>query len=247
MLYNLYMDYVMRIFINACQEKYIRFLKLKYYIPSSATTTDRDSTGVQTVEWSGYADDLLLFFEDEKSLRKGLNLLDEIFDRFRLAINISKTKAMILNCQYENKDYPASISSLRGKELENVIMYRYLGCEIKYDEPTTGDAELTLRNDVADCKLYSLSRNFMNTKIKLSTRTMMLNSLVRSRMVYGSQTWCLSSVQTKKLRSSFIAYLRKMTKIPSQRRLLELRLDERKPSANEQYNRCRRIRTETAK
>ena len=52
----------------------------------------------------------------------------------------------------------------------------------------------------------------MNNKIKLKTRTMMLNSLVRSRMVYGSQTWCLSSVQSKRLNSNFNAYLRKMAK-----------------------------------
>ena len=73
MLYNLYMDYVMRIFINACQKQNIRFLNLNYYIPSSVSrsNTSRDTTGVQIVDWSGYADDLLLFFEDEQSLCNG--------------------------------------------------------------------------------------------------------------------------------------------------------------------------------
>ena len=52
----------------------------------------------------------------------------------------------------------------------------------------------------------------MNNKIKLKTRTMMLNSLVRSRMVYGSQTWCLTTIQSNKLRSTYCGYLRKMTK-----------------------------------
>ena len=87
---------------------------------------------------------------------------------------------------------------IERQELVNVSNYRYLGCEIKYDEPTTGDAELTLRYDAADSKFYALSRNILNRKIKLKTRTMMLNSLVRSRMVYGCQTWCLTSTQTKK-------------------------------------------------
>ena len=210
MLYNLYMDYVMRIFMNASQKQNIRFLKLKFYIPRSASGTGRDTTGMQLVDWIGYADDLLLFFEDEKSLCKGIKLLDEIFDRYRLSINVTKTKSMILNNQYRQTNYPKCISKLRGEELVNVTNYRYLGCEIKYDEPTTGDAELTLRYDAADSKFYSLSRNILNRKIKLKTRTMMLNSLVRSRMVYGCQTWCLTSTQTKKMDSNYFTYLRKM-------------------------------------
>ena len=63
----------------------------------------------------------------------GLQLLDETFTRYRLSINISKTKSMILNQQYESRDYPISIASLRGCPLENVKIYTYLGCEIKYD------------------------------------------------------------------------------------------------------------------
>ena len=82
--------------------------------------------------------------------------------------------------------------------MDNVVTYRYLGCEVKYDEPTTGEAELTLRYDAADTKFYSLSRNIMNNKIKLKTRTTMLNSLVQSRMVYGSQSWSLTRTQSKK-------------------------------------------------
>ena len=115
MLYNLYIDYVMRIFINASQKQNIRFLKLNY-IPSSASNTGRDTTGVQIVYWSGYADDLLLFFEDEQSLCNGVQLLDEIFDRYRLAINVTKTKSMILKNQYRQMDYPTSISKFIGKQ-----------------------------------------------------------------------------------------------------------------------------------
>ena len=129
----------MRIFINACQKQNIWFLKLNYYIPSSASNTGRDTTGVQLLDWSGYVD-LLLFFEDEQRLCNGIQLLDEIFDRYRLGINVRKMKSMILNNQYRQMDYPTSISKLRGKKLENGITYRYLGCEV------------TLRYDAADSK-----------------------------------------------------------------------------------------------
>ena len=121
--------------------------------------------GTHVADWSGYADDLLLFFDDEESLNFGLHLLDKTFTRYKLTINISKTKSMILNQQYENRDYPISIVSLRGYPLENVKVYTYLRCDIKYDEPLTGDTELHLRADAADCKFYALSKNMMNKKI----------------------------------------------------------------------------------
>ena len=96
---------------------------------------------------------------------------------------------MILNPKYEEREYPATISTLRGYELENVKTYRYLGCKIKYDEPTTGETELNLRSDAGECKFYSLARNLINMKIRLTTLIRILNSLVRSRIVYSCQTW----------------------------------------------------------
>ena len=60
---------------------------------------------------------------------------------------------MILNHQYLNTDsstYPKSIASLNNIPIENVTNFRYLGDEIKYDEPSTGDAEINLQIDVAE-------------------------------------------------------------------------------------------------
>ena len=61
--------------------------------------------------------------------------------------------------------------------------------------PNTGITELNFRADVAECKFYSLSRNLFNMKINIKTRTEMLNSLVRSRMLYSCQTWCCTKTQ----------------------------------------------------
>ena len=148
----------MRIFLNECEKEGIKFLKLEYKIPKSASSTSKTTMGSFTLDWSGYADDLLILFEDENSLRRGVTILDETFKRYRLNINESKTKTMILNQQYEDRHYPASIATLRGNPLENVKTYRYLGCEIKFNEHTTGEAELNLRSDAAECKFYSLGR-----------------------------------------------------------------------------------------
>ena len=51
---------------------------------------------------------------------------------------------MILNHQYNGNDYPCSISTLGDKQLENVKIYRYFGCEIEFNKPSAGDTELNL-------------------------------------------------------------------------------------------------------
>ena len=90
--------------------------------------------------------------------------------------------------------------------------YRYLGCEIKYDEPTTDEAEINLRTDAADTKFYSLARNMMNMKINIKIRTLMLNSLVRSRLTYACEAWHLTQRQIERMSATYHGYLRKMIK-----------------------------------
>ena len=84
------------------------------------SSTGNTTMGKLTLDWCGYADDLLLVFDDIESLRQGIEILDENFRRYRLSINSSKTKTMIFNQQYDNGEYPTTIGLLRGKELDNV-------------------------------------------------------------------------------------------------------------------------------
>ena len=113
------------------------------------------------MDWVGYADDLGLVFEDVENLQKGLEALDESFKRYHLMINVTKTKTMILNYQHINNDcttYPKTISTLKNIPVENVSKFRYLGDEIKYNEPSTGDAEIELRIELAEHKFYEISK-----------------------------------------------------------------------------------------
>ena len=127
-LYNLLMDYVMRIFMDVCENREIKFLRLNHRIRSTATTREdrakSSAVGTHDTDWGGYADNLNLLFEDNENLQRGLQALHETFFRYNLAINVSKTKTMILNHQYLNTDssiYPKSIASLNNIPIENVI------------------------------------------------------------------------------------------------------------------------------
>ena len=119
---------------------------------------------------------------------------------------------MIFNQQLDNEEYPTTVASLNGESLENVVVYRYLGCDIKYNESSTGGTELNLRTDAATNKFYSISKNLLNQKIYLKTRVLMINSLVRSRLTYASQTWNCTKSQLTKLNATYMGYLRRLVK-----------------------------------
>ena len=126
---------------------------------------------------------------------------------------MKKTKTMILNHQYLTKaEYPSTIANLNGKNIENVRVFRYLGCEIKFNDPGTGDTEIELRIDCAECKFYQHSKKFMNNKIDIKTRVLIFNSFVRSRLTYSCQIWVLSKRQLNRINSTYMLMLRKMVK-----------------------------------
>ena len=211
-LYNLYMDYVMRVFVEKCSRQDIQFFKSKYCIPGQAVSAASASRfakyGNLIVDWIGYADDLVIFFESSDHLEKGMKLLSETFTRFNLQINVTKTKTMILNFAGEN--YPDTIVKLNESEIKNVESFRYLGCQINFKQHGTGEEEINLRVDSATTKLYSLGKKFFNQKIHLTTRVNLLNSLVRSRLTYACPTWLLTSSQLDRIAAQYNLILRKI-------------------------------------
>lgn len=211
MLYNLYMDYVMRVFKTNCDAKGVVFPKFYYKIPTSASSTKRSIVGFNECDWIGYADDLVLIFEDKRNLQKALDIMNTTFERYSLKLNCSKTKTMVFNYVTE-EGYPESIARVAGHAIDNVKTFTYLGCEIKFDESGTGDAEVELRIDCAESKFYQHSNKFFNRKIALKSRTRIFDALVRSRLIHACQTWSLTARQTQRIKSTYMGMLRKMVR-----------------------------------
>ena len=159
-LFNLFIDFVMRIYLKTCKQAGVKFLVLNYKIPETAASSNKKTIGKHTLDWIGYADDLVLMFDTIKDLKLGLKLLNKTFDDYQLTINVKKTKTMIMNPSNLNdeSEYPSTLVSINKVPVENVKEFVYLGCVIKYNEPTTGDAELNLRIDVANNKFYELEK-----------------------------------------------------------------------------------------
>ena len=212
MLFNLYIDFVMRSFLNECNEKDIKFTSFKYRIPESASKNQRESIGNIKTTWIGYADDLILLFENKVDLQCALTVLNSKFAKFGLAINVSKTKTMVFNSNDAKESYPEVICKLNGKDIKNVKSFIYLGSNLNYDESKTGTTEIELRIDSAESALYKHAKKFFNHNISLKTRVRIMNAIVRSRLTYGCQTWALTSGLLQRIKVTYSSILRKMTK-----------------------------------
>ena len=170
MLFNSYIDFVMRSFLNECNEKDIKFTSFKYRIPESASKNQRESIGNTKTTWIGYADDLILLFENKVDLQCALTVLNSKFTKFGLAINVSKTKTMVFNSNDAKESYPEVICKLNGEDIKNVKSFIYLGSNLNYDESKTGPTEIELRIDSAESALYKHAKKFFNHNISLKTR-----------------------------------------------------------------------------
>ena len=222
LLFNLFVDFVMRVFVDKCKSNdLIHFFQHKYRINTRSITREqrlqmrndnKKLWGLSTFPWCGYADDLILFLLDQNSLQNASTLLDQVFTSFGLCINEKKTETMILNHACLETDYPDSIITLRDVPLQNSVEFKYLGSYISQDQPNTGDSEISHRIQMALAKFASMSNLLQNFHIHLTTRVIFLNSFVRSRLTYSCQNWNLTMAQFNKLDTTYRNLLRRMVR-----------------------------------
>ena len=139
-LFNLHIDFVMRVFMNNCtKDDSIRFFKHQYRINVRSIfkeerlrmCKENDKLWVSsTIPWCGYVDDLILFMLDIHSLQRATTILDEVFTNYGLCINLSISETMILNDILLEDEHPDTIISLDNVPLQNSTEVKYLGSYI---------------------------------------------------------------------------------------------------------------------
>ena len=209
-LYNIYADNALQTFVNKCNSHGLTPLKIPFKIPKICSTDSHSiNEGLLQLHWLGYADDIVLFSENQVDLSKMLSILHQVFTEYALKINFSKTETLILNWK-NTTAYPETIANINGNEIANVKSFKYLGSYIQHNNSSTGDLEIDSRITAATCKFFELGAFYKNHKIKLKTRIAFLESLVRSRLTYGCQCWSPTQQQFKKLDSCYTKLIRHM-------------------------------------
>ena len=124
-LYNLYMDFVMRVFKVELEKAGIKGVAMKFRIPNHGTNRSERakyrSSGVTEHLWVGFADDTTLFFESVEDMQAAMNILVDIFDRYRRILNEDKTETMIFHPDIDaESDYPKNLIEINGFQIKNV-------------------------------------------------------------------------------------------------------------------------------
>ena len=116
---------------------------------------------------------------------------------------------MIIN--HNNPDsYPKTIITLNGKQLTNTPSFKYLGVWISNDSLHIGQSELHHRINSAQNAFAQNRKLLTNRNIKLETRVLFLNALVRSRLTYGCHVWKPSATEMNRIESTYRYMLRSM-------------------------------------
>ena len=214
-LFNLYLDYAIRVYQHQCEQEGLPGLDIKYSIPNEATNRQQRSQSPQNGTCNdsegGYADDIGIHAWEKDTSEQKINILFNVFKEFGLNVNISETETMIWNWN-ENLDgqYPNSILKIDDTALNNVKSFRYLGVWSDYNDIHIGETELNNRINSAQCAFAENRKLLTNRHIQLKIRVSLLTSLVRSRLTYGCHAWRPATAELAKLSTAYKRFLRSM-------------------------------------
>ena len=212
-LFNFYGDYCIRVYENRRREEGITGLGIPFCIPSEATNrSQREKSpthGTCDDAEECYADDLVLFAWTVEDLQTCVQVLASVYTEFGLTINETKTETVIFNYS-KNEQYPETIIKLNGQPLKNSCAIKYLGVWVNYSDLGIGKEEINHRICAAHNAFAQNRKLLTNHYIKLETRIMLLNSLVRSRLTYGCHAWRPTTTEIGKIDTIYRSFLRKM-------------------------------------
>ena len=135
-----------------------------------------------------FADDIVLLSRTSKGLQTSLNLFEKYCIKWRLSVNMTKTKLMLFNASNNNhKFYFAGIRIIETKE------YSYLGIVFKKNGCLkTAIAKL---NSKALKAQFSIKQNMYNANPSVLLK--LYDTLIKPISLYGVEVWNLHAINWK--------------------------------------------------
>ena len=138
-----------------------------------------------------YADDLVIFSKSEKGMKECLKKLQSYCNRWRLSVNIKKTKIMIIN-KPKSAQYTFKFNNLT---IETTNEYNYLG--INFNHQGNFKQAIIELSKKAQRAYFAIRKDFNfynNTKAK--TQLKLFETMVQPILLYGSEIWGLFGWRT---------------------------------------------------
>ena len=136
-----------------------------------------------------YADDIVIFSNSKEGLQKGLDVLADYCNKWKLTVNIDKTKVMIFR---KGGNLPRNISfTFQGKNIEIVNRFVYLGITFSTGG-SFNDTHKTLSGQALKA-IFKLNQYLYHFTDLLPKHTLdLFDMLVMPILCYGGEVWCFS-------------------------------------------------------
>ena len=137
-----------------------------------------------------YADDLMVLSTTPNGLQTGLDKLSEYCKKWKLEINVSKSKTM---CFPESKRVDPPCFTANGTQLEMVKQYCYLGIEITSSGSfKTAEQSMSYKAEKALFKLKSL---LWGSRITPVVGLRLFDQLIKPIATYGCEIWGIDAIK----------------------------------------------------
>jgi hypothetical protein len=150
-----------------------------------------------------YADDLVLLSETAEGLQSSIDKTVSYCLDFGLEVNISKTKAMLIN----NKMATPESFNINGIIIENVNSYKYLGLTFN-NRGNMNDARSQLHGSALKA-MHKLRKCIGQTNINIQTALRLFDSLISPILLYGCEVTNMYNINENKNYSHFFEKLLK--------------------------------------
>ena len=141
-----------------------------------------------------FADDIILFAENEEQLERMLNDLNTEGKKDGMKINKKKTKIM---CNEVARRRRRNGVSVDGEQLEEVEQYKYLGRLLTPGNEMTREIDERI---TAGWKRFGQYNTFLkDQKMPICLKRKIMNTVITPAMTYGAETWSLTKRQKEKL------------------------------------------------
>ncbi|KAL1447695.1 hypothetical protein WDU94_012218 [Cyamophila willieti] len=153
-----------------------------------------------------FADDIAVLAPDEINLKRSLETMHEVFEKYKMKINMKKTE--ILVCSKEKEEVNIHVNNELIKQIET---FKYLGSNITEDAKSTCD----IKQRIAMAKIaFNKKKTLLcSNNISINIRKQLIKTLVWSVALYGSEAWTISERDKKRVEAFEMWCWRRMKKI----------------------------------
>ena len=155
-----------------------------------------------------YAYDTVLIAETGKDLQQILDKVIKEGESLGLALNAKKTYSMKVSKKQSPQTCTLKVS---GIDMKHVEKFNFLGSLLTSDGKS--DCEIKRRIALSN-EAFNKKRSILtSSNITMSARQRILNCYIWSILLYGCETWSITSVMQMRFEATEMCFLRKMLKI----------------------------------